>query len=40
MATLDELNRRYGRGALERAELLPGLPGGLYETVKAGWHPG
>jgi hypothetical protein len=39
-ATLDELNRRYGRGALERAELLPGLPGGLYETVKAGWHPG
>ena len=39
-ATLDELNRKYGRGALERAALLPGLPGGLYETVKAGWHPG
>jgi DNA polymerase-4 len=38
-ATLDELNRRYGRGALKRAELLPGLPGGLHETVKAGWHP-
>jgi DNA polymerase-4 len=39
-AALDVLNKKYGRGALERAALLPGLPGGLYETVKAGWHPG
>jgi DNA polymerase-4 len=39
-ATLDVLNKRYGREALKRATLLPGLPGGLYETVKAGWHPG
>jgi hypothetical protein len=37
---LDGLNRRYGRDALKRAELLPGLPGGYSDTVKSGWHPG
>jgi len=39
-STIDRLNRKYGREALTRAELLPGLPGGYSETVQAGWHPG
>jgi DNA polymerase-4 len=38
--TVDGLNEKYGREALTRATLLPGLPGGDSATEKAGWHPG
>lgn len=36
---IDELNEKYGRDALTRATLLPGLPGGDSDTERAGWHP-
>ena len=38
-AAVDGLNEKYGREALTRAALLPGLPGGDSDTERAGWHP-
>jgi len=36
---VDALNEKYGRDALTRATLLPGLPGGDADADRAGWHP-